>query len=82
MLDFAKQFGIAGGFGALIGLVLATVVVQPTTNGGIFLAIAIPTLACWVVVGIAKALLGSRDKSGDDKTDDASDDQDKDDKDA
>ena len=58
MLDFAKQFGIGEDSVPGIGLVLATVVVQPTTNGGIFLAIAISdpsVLGCrWNSEGTAR----------------------------
>jgi hypothetical protein len=76
MLDFAKGFGFAGAAGALIGLVMVTII-GPTTGGGVFILIAIPILICSVLGGIVGALRGNKGKKKDDKTDDSSDDEDK-----
>lgn len=66
MLAFAKGFGFAGAAGALIGLIIVSII-QPTTGGGVAVLIAIPILAFATLGGIVGAMRGNEDKEEDKK---------------
>jgi ABC-type antimicrobial peptide transport system permease subunit len=59
ILGVIKGLGVSGGIGILLGVVFVSVV-KPTTNGGVFLLIAIPTIFFLVVGGIIAAVRASK----------------------
>jgi hypothetical protein len=48
------KLGVAGGIGFLLGLIVVSVV-QPTTDGGVAILIAIPVVFCTIIGGIVTA---------------------------
>jgi len=58
MLDFGK-LGVAGGIGALLGIILASWV-DPETNGGFALLLAIAIIVCMTIGGIISKLSGRK----------------------
>lgn len=58
MPDFGK-LGVAGGIGALLGIVLASWV-DPETNGGFALLLAIAIIVCMTIGGIISKFSGRK----------------------
>jgi hypothetical protein len=52
-----KDLGLAGGVGALIGIILVWYI-RPTEPGGIAFLIALPMIICAAISGIITALRG------------------------
>jgi uncharacterized membrane protein YdjX (TVP38/TMEM64 family) len=59
ILELLAKFGIGGGIGILIGLVVVSWV-APDTTGGTVLLILIPVIICIVVGGVFSAVFGGK----------------------
>jgi hypothetical protein len=62
MLSALSKLGLSGGVGFLIGLAIVSWV-EPTTNGGTALLIAISVIVCMTIGGIVSKLFGGNDKA-------------------